>query len=490
MAKAFELEPLDPQKLVKTNDLKQVTNPVFFNKFGQPTSDGFLSNEIFGITKNDRAESYAYVDLGEYFISPPFYKAWNRVDNKVRACVHQTDKFTIGSDGKLTPDPKGDNGVKFLMNNFSKFKWVKNESFAHNSDIEFLKTFKSDVIFINKFPVIPAYYRDVQTSNGNRVDIGILNKLYNALLLATKALKDSSDYGLTLGGTIRGRVQEAILEIYQWFGDEPQIGKKFGILRRASMAKTTDYSTRLVMTAPKLNVETLEDLNVDADHGAIPLASLAVNFFPFVLFHMRRFFESEFAGRTTYFDSKQNQEFKLDNYLLHFSDDELKHQIDRFVKGYSNRFIKIEVPVIGSKSSVYMKFKGKKLSTEEANDIIHRKKPIDAVSSTVIDRYMTWCDVIFQAVSKAVENKMVLFTRYPIDSYFNQIPLMINVSSTLKTESVIIDGKLYKNYPLIRDDLIGTDTSNMFIDTMNIFNPYLKTISGDYKKSVVVFKSP
>lgn len=480
MAKSFELEPLDPNKLVKTNELKQVTNPVFFNKFGQPTSDGFLSNEIFGITKNDRAESYAYIDLIEDFISPHFYKAWNRVDNKIRACVHQTDKFIIGPDGKLISDPKGDNGVKFLKNNFSKFKWKKNDSFSHNSDIEYLTSFKPDVIFINKFPVIPAYYRDVQTTNGNRVDVGILNKLYNSLLLATKALKDSSDYGLTLSGTIRGRVQEAMLEIYQWLGDEPQIGKKFGILRRASMAKTADYSTRLVMTAPKLNVESLEDLNVDADHAAIPLASLAVNFFPFVLFHMRRFFENEFAGRNTYYTAEDEKEYKLDNYLLFYSDDELKHQIDRFVKGFSNRFIKIQVPVIGSKKPVYMTFKGKLISNEDANDIIHKRKPMDAVSSTILDRYLTWCDVIFQAVSKAIENKMVLFTRYPIDSYFNQVPLIPNISSTLNTESIIVSGRLYKNYPIIRDDLIGTDTSNMFIDTMNIFNPYLKTLSGDY----------
>ena len=480
MAKAFELEPLDPEKLKKTNDLKQITNPVFFNKFGQPTSDGFLSNEIFGITKNDRAETYAYIDLVEDFISPSFYKAWNRVDNKIRACVHQTDKFIIGPDGKLIPDPKGDNGVKFLKNNFNKFKWKENESFAHNSDIKYLKSFKPDVIFIDKFPVIPAYYRDVQTTNGNRVDVGILNKLYNALLLATKALKDSTDYGLTLSGAIRGRVQESMLEIYQWFGDEPQIGKKFGIMRRASMAKTTDYSTRLVMTAPKLNVETLDDLNVDADHGAIPLASLAVNFFPFVLFHMRRFFENEFAGRSTYYDEYQDKDFPLDNYLLHFSDDELKHQIDRFVKGYSNRFIKIQVPVKDSKRLVYMRFKGKRITNEDANDIVNGRKSIDAISSTEVNRYMTWCDVIYQAVAKATENKMVLFTRYPIDSYFNQVPLMINISSTLKTESIILNGVVYKNYPIIRDDLIGTDTSNMFIDTMNIFNPYLKTLSGDY----------
>ena len=480
MSKTFELEPLDVDKLVKYNELAPITNPVFFNKFGQPNSDGLLSNEIFGITKDDRSETYAYIDLGEYFISPHFYKAWFRVDSNVEACINQTNTFVIGSDGKLVPDPKGSNGIEFLRKNFGKFKWKKNNSFSHNTDIRYLSTFKENVVFINKFPVIPPYYRDIQTSSGKRADVGILNKLYNTLLLACKALKDSSDYGLTLSGSIRGRIQSAMNEIYNWLGEEPQIGKKFGILRRANMAKTTDYSTRLVMTAPKLNVERLEDMNVDPDHAAIPMASLAINFYPFVLFHMRRFFENEFSGRTTYFVTDYNKEYELDNYLLYYSDDELKKQIDRFVKGFSNRFIKVEVPVKNSKTPIYMRFTGKHVSEEDAVDILFHGKPMDIVKSTIVNRYYTWCDIIYQAVCKAVEDKMILFTRYPIDSYYNQIPLKINVSSTMETEPVIINGHLYNKYPLIRDKLIGTDTSNYFIDTMNLFNPYLKSIGGDY----------
>ena len=481
MPKTFEIEPLDPKKLVKVNDLPRVSNPVFFNKFGQPTSDGLLSNEIFGITKGDRSTSYAYIDLGETFISPPFYKAWTRLDSKSKGCVHQTDKYKINSEGKLEIDREnGNNGIKWLKENYSKFNWKQNESFTHNQDIKYMKKFK-DEVFIDCFPVIPAYYRDVESSGGQRVQVGAINELYNQLILATKSLSESKDYGLTLSGAIRGRIQETLLAIYNWFGEEPQIGRKFGILRRANMAKTTDYSSRLVMTAPKLNVESMEDLTIDCDHASIPLASLAVNFFPFVIFHMRRFFENQFAGRMTITDFDTGKELPIENYQLFYSEDELKKQVDRFIHGYSNRFIPVPVPV-KSKTPKYMRLSGKIISPEDATSYIRDKKPLEDIeSSTILDRYLTWCDVIFMAVTEAVQDRMVLITRYPMDSYFNQVPMKVNVSSTMETESVIINNRLYRHYPKIRQSDIGKDTSNTFVDTMNLCNVYLKSIGGDYQ---------
>ena len=38
---------------------------------------------------------------------------------------------------------------------------------------------------------------------------------------------------------------------------------------------------------------------------------------------------------------------------------------------------------------------------------------------------------------------------------------------------------LYKYYPKIREEDLGTDTSNKFIDTLRISNTYLPGIGGD-----------
>ena len=66
------------------------------------------------------------------------------------------------------------------------------------------------------------------------------------------------------------------------------------------MSKTTDYATRLVISAPDLDAENVGDLMVDIDHCALPLASALVNFFPFVMYYLTAFFSKEFGGKLTY----------------------------------------------------------------------------------------------------------------------------------------------------------------------------------------------
>ena len=65
------------------------------------------------------------------------------------------------------------------------------------------------------------------------------------------------------------------------------------------------------------------------------------------------------------------------------------------------------------------------------------------------------------------------------DSMYNQFPCKIIVSSTIETEPVWFEHEFYKNYPKITEDMIGSNTSNMFIDTLRISNLHLKRIVGD-----------
>lgn len=70
----LKFEILDQEKFIKENNLKEVKNPVLFSGRNQPTADGLLSNEIFGITQEERSGIYAYIDLKENFIQPYFLK--------------------------------------------------------------------------------------------------------------------------------------------------------------------------------------------------------------------------------------------------------------------------------------------------------------------------------------------------------------------------------------------------------------------------------
>lgn len=482
----IDVSILDIEGFVKQNELAEITNPVFFIRDNYPTPDGLLSNEIFGISKADRSGTFAYIDLGDVFMHPLCYKVWTRLDSKIRDIVHGIKNFIIDEHGALVENEKGKTGVKFLKDNFEKIKIKSTGTVKRDVRIEFLKDcYKKNVLFVSKWPVIPAYYRDVDTSRG-RQEVGEINQMYSALLNASRALKSSVDYGLTLSGATRGRIQECLLNIYNWFTDEPQLSKKFGTLKRAGLSKTTDYSCRLVISAPNLHGERLEDVMVDVDHCALPLAAAITNFFPFVMYYLTSFFNQEFAGKTYYnvVDEKgEIQQYELDNWQDAFSPVNIKKQIDRYIHGFSNRFIPIEVPVKNSKKPIYMRFKGLSMSSEE-----FAKTNGTGEAGSIVSRKLTWCDLFYIAAVQMTKDKCVLITRFPIDSCYNQYPSLVRISSTTKTESMVVDGEFYPHFPYIRDELIGTNTSNLFIDTLQLSNAMIKIMGGDYDGDQVTVK--
>lgn len=481
----LKLSLIDPEKLVKVNDLKEVKNPVAFLRKGVPTPDGLWSNEIFGITQYQRANTFAYIDLHEEFINPLIYKLWCKVDSNIKGCVHGIQNYKINEHGQLEPDEDGDNGVQFLKKNISKYKFRRTDSNKRDMNIDFIQRYIGQPeFFIKKYIVIPAYYRDINTDQG-KVTIDQINELYRSLLISVKALRESSDYGLSLSSATRGRIQEILVQLYDWFGSGTTVGRdevsgqipgKFGVLRRSVVSKTTDYASRLVLSAPQLKVENTDDIEADLDYCVVPIYSALANFYPYIIFHARRILENQFSANSVlpYIDKKSKGEIKYlhpKDYQTEFSDDRLRKEIDRFLTGYSNRFIPIKIPTIEG-PEVTMRFKGYNVTPKE-----YEKNP----KTTIMERDFTWCDLFYIAATEAVQDKCVMIVRYPIDSYFNQFPSKVKLSSTVETEPMILNiigEHFYPKYPKIRQADIGTDTSNKFIDTLNISNLMLEGIGG------------
>lgn len=493
MDRKFSIEQLDQKRLIKVNDLPEVTNPVMFNSSNGPTSDGLLSNELFGITKDERSGIYGYVDLGETFINPYYYKIWLKIDRNLRSCVYETQNFRITSEGYLEPYDDGETGIKFLIKNIDKlnFKNTKRDNLLK----ALMDAKKENKLFTNLFVIIPPYYRDVETNSSGKVGVGEINKLYINLLNNIRALNEMNDYGLNLSGGIKGKIQDIMLEIYNWFtlgesivgGEHTGSGifKKFGIIRRSVMSKTTDYSVRLVLSAANVNVNKKEDLMVDMNYSAIPLSAACVIAYPFMIYHLRQFFNNEFGGQIyySYIDKKgELQQVELDNPQINFSDDRFDKELNEFIHGYSNRFKPIMIPNKEGKE-LYLYFKGYSVTEEEYQKGITE-------NHNIIDRPITWVDIFYIAAVAATEDKMAMISRYPIDSHFNQLYTKMHISSTIQTEPMVINGKFYKWYPKIRREDIGRDTSNKFIDTCQISNPYCKMMGADYDGDQVTVKMP
>ena len=419
MPRRFHIEQLDQNKFIKVNDsTKEITNPSLLNATNGPTPDGLLSNEIFGITKDERAGIYGYIDLHEYFIQPYYYKVWLKIDRNLKSCIYETQNFVIDSKGYLLPDDNGSTGIPFIKKNLDKIK------FKDTKQQEFIKVLtdgkNKGLFFTNKFIVIPPFFRDIDTSKGGRIGVNEINKLYINLLNKIKALKESTDYGFDMKGGIRGQIQDIMLEIYNWYtlgesiigGEHTGSGifKKFGAMRRSVMAKTTDNSARLVMSAANINVNSQEDLICDMDYSAIPLSAALSTLYPFVIYWLRQFFINEFGGKATYpyEDAKGNiSEIELDNPMMEFSDDRFDKEINEYIHGYSNRFKPIMIP---NKANIKasMKFKGYSISKEEYNKGIRE-------NDTLINRTITWVDLFYMACCEAAKDKVAIIARYPIN---------------------------------------------------------------------------
>ena len=479
----LQVSLLDVDDFVKKNNLVEITNPVIFDASSNPTNDGLLSNTIFGITKESRASTFAYISLKKKFLQPLVYRIWSKVDSKIKSVIHGIGTYSIDKSGNIVEDPKGDNGIDFLRKNLDKIKFRETDSIKRERYVKFLNDNRKN-FFTDKLIVIPPFFRDIKV-DGGKISVGDINKLYINILVSASAIGDSAEYGFSISKSVEGRLQEGLIEIYKWFGtgtdSNPNGGLpgKFGVIRRANLSKTTDYATRLVMSAPKLDVENMSELRADFDYSVLPMTSAAANFFPFVIFHMRRFFENEFIGDTKYpiIDKDGTIIYgEIEDYQIQFSDEVLKKELDRFIHGYSDRFrpVKVLCRIKGKPEYLDLKWKG-----------FYKEPDVKALKN---ERPLTWCDVIYMACEEAVKDRMILITRYPIDTFYNEFATKIRLSSTIETEEAVFDDVVYTHYPKIRKEDIGKDTSSSFIDTMNICNGYLDSIGGDYDGDMVTIK--
>ena len=477
MSKLLEIDILNVDKFIKVTRLLPVSNPIFFKRDNIPTDDGLLSNSIFGTTKYDRSTIFSYIDLGSYFFNPLIYLTVIKLCPKIKDVVFGTNTFKITKDGELVEDPDGETGLNWLYDNFNRIKFKSTDSEKRNDNIRFIeKNKKNGTIFMDKLLVIPAFYRDVNSNGGKRKSgVGDINKLYNLIMLSVRSIKDTADYGLNMEDSVKGRLQDYIVAVYDWFCDEPNLSKKRGIIKRAVQAKTADYAARLIIASPDINYEKIDDMYIDLDHSGLPLSALCATLYPYMIFNVKRFFENEFSTPQYPYKDPKSGEIKyvtVKDPQMEFSDERIKHELDRYIKGFSNRFVPIEVPNEEGKK-IYMKFKGVHATPGQKDEF---------TSDQLLDRRLTWCDVFFIAACESCRGKHVLTTRYPLTDYFGQFPTKIRVLSTKETECIMVNGEIYPKYPKIREEDIGRNTSNMFVDALNISNLYLDKIGGDYRK--------
>lgn len=469
-------------KMIDRSHLEAVTSPIFFNSGSEPNEDGLFSYRIFGSTVNERRRQYAYINLHHKFFHPFVYKEiLCKLDKRIQEVAAGKDVWDI-IDGKLvklaTDDPNYNDentGLYWLIDHFHELDFKKNTSMTRNDKIKFLENATDDEIFISKWLVIPVFYRDADFSNGKR-SIPELNELYSKLISYTNGLKD--DFFAFFGNATPFQIQNTLCEIRSY--GQKLIEKKHGAFHKSILGKSIDRGSRDVISVPTMNhFERPEDNPVDIFHTGIPVAKCIVLGYNFVLRYCLEFFERNFRNVKEYpvYGMKDGKyqiigSIPIKDQMSIFTQKYIDKKFNRFINSHSTRFETINITAQDG-TEIPMHFSG----------MFQNMKSTDNMA--LVNRPMTWLDLFYMAAVDTLSDKYIYTTRYPITSYASQFPSLCTPLSTLKTIDIVVDGKRYKNYPVIDLTMEPDKVATQFIDTLTMSNLFLDALGGDYDGDTV-----
>ena len=480
---------LDIDKLVKLNDLQPVTNPISFDKGLYPSKDGLFSNEIFGMTTTERKRTCAYIPLKKKFISPKAYITLKHLNRKFVNLINGTSNFTIDKNGVLVEDENGGTGIDWLYENWDRISFSRNDSERRNQKIDLLENTKKDDIFIDKFFVVPPFYRDVnlqQVADGANPRVPEVNNLYSAIIRNVNMLDNSDTFDI-MSNAISGKTQDLLVEVYDMW--KSKLEKKYGYIRKFLLGKSVSWCARVVITANTENNNSPDEHNIDFFHTGVPLSHAIAMSTPFIVYWIKRFFKTmlfDFMNGYPVVSEKTGKKIyvKLDNPEVYYNDEYIEKQMDRFINNPSSRFDKVPIPIkksemekYGINKPVYMKLKGYKGETTTM------KK-----EENMFQRDLTWTDLFFMAVSDMTKDKHVIVTRYPVLDYLGSIITRISILSTRYTSPMIINDTLYENYPIIDFTIPPEKLDSYFIDSFKLNPYYLSGLVGDHDGDQVTGK--
>ena len=454
---------LDIDKFIKINNLKQCTDPIFISK-NSFTVNGVLSYEIFGTSVEERRSRMAYIDLNGHYMHPLAAKKLKAYDRKLNDILMALGRYKLSADGELIKDDEnGETGPEFLYKIWGKVK-VKDKNTVTTKEIQKFYERPKEKLFITKWLVIPAFFRDINTSTMSfSKSTNTLNNWYSSIISYTQTMAMYTEMFGHMTALTQARVQNLLIEIYKHLMEDTIKGNpsKFGMLRRYFQARNVNYSARLVISASNQRKDSYTSVQVKLGEGLVPLAAAISCFYPFVVYEMKRYFDMEFiqSGQLPVLTNSGKIEYIT--FSDTFDEKHITDMITRYLNSPSTRFDLVETPPDKNGRIGKMTITGR-----------------FGKSDTTITRPATVTDILYITTMRAVKNKHIIVTRYPLDNFNGQFPAKIAIASTIKTTPATIGTDIFQFYPICEGD-----PNNAFVDTMQFSNTYLNALGGDFNTS-------
>jgi hypothetical protein len=454
---------LDIDKFIKINNLKQCTDPIFISK-NSFTVNGVLSYEIFGTSVEERRSRMAYIDLNGHYMHPLAAKKLKAYDRKLNDILMALGRYKLSADGELIKDDEnGETGPEFLYKIWGKVK-VKDKNTVTTKEIQKFYERPKEKLFITKWLVIPAFFRDINTSTMSfSKSTNTLNNWYSSIISYTQTMAMYTEMFGHMTALTQARVQNLLIEIYKHLMEDTIKGNpsKFGMLRRYFQARNVNYSARLVISASNQRKDSYTSVQVKLGEGLVPLAAAISCFYPFVVYEMKRYFDMEFIQSGQLPVLTDSGKIEYITFSDTFDEKHITDMITRYLNSPSTRFDLVETPPDKNGRIGKMTITGR-----------------FGKSDTTITRPATVTDILYITTMRAVKNKHIIVTRYPLDNFNGQFPAKIAIASTIKTTPATIGTDIFQFYPICEGD-----PNNAFVDTMQFSNTYLNALGGDFNTS-------
>src|SRR5699024_7990026 len=218
---------------------------------------------------------------------------------------------------------------------YDDLKFKLTDSRTRKEKIDVLRGVPKDRIFIDKFLIIPAYYRDFnpnQSSSGEVQDTEEINNMYAKILRSVDTISDNSFN--FINNSTKYQIQRILFDIYVKLTKDELSGKR-GLLQENLLGKTVDYSTRAVISAPQVNAERWEDSNVKFGYLGVPLSQLLTLFYPFFLKYITDFIE---IHKDAFTELPNGEKLSLEEVYEQYSEKEIKNLMDNYIRNVNDRF--------------------------------------------------------------------------------------------------------------------------------------------------------
>jgi hypothetical protein len=227
--------------------------------------NGLFSEEIFGQrTTTDRLYRFGYISLNSKIIHPKVYRNLIRLKRFFTGVLSGETYAVYDKESKMlvqcSEDTEGaGTGYSFFMRNLPNLEFEETESLTTRNRIAAIKAAGKNM-FMDKWVVIPAGFRDFEADKSGKASTEEINKLYGSLINLTKAINPSTSDRDIFDG-VRFAIQKRCNTIYEYLNDllAGSHGGKHGFLQHKYGHRNLAYGSGNVISAATFDVEDIDD---------------------------------------------------------------------------------------------------------------------------------------------------------------------------------------------------------------------------------------